>query len=281
MSFIKTEQLSFDYLRRDENNVVTERISALKNINLEIEEGEFVALVGRNGSGKSTFARLLNALELPSEGRIFVDGLNTAEEQNIWEIRQRVGMVFQNPDNQMVASIVDEEVAFGPENIGVPADELPGRVERALNTVHMLDYINESPSKLSGGQKQRIAIAGVLAMQPRCIIFDEATAMLDPQGRDEIIETISELNRAKGITVIMITHYMQEAALAKRMIVFNKGEVVMDDAPRKLFARIPEITELGLELPPAAALAQRLRESGVELATDIISTEELLDALCK
>jgi len=281
MSFIKTEQLSFDYLRRDENNVVTERISALKNINLEIEDGEFVALVGRNGSGKSTFARLLNALELPSEGRIFVDGLNTAEEQNIWEIRQRVGMVFQNPDNQMVASIVDEEVAFGPENIGVPADELPGRVERALNTVHMLDYINESPSKLSGGQKQRIAIAGVLAMQPRCIIFDEATAMLDPQGRDEIIETISELNRAKGITVIMITHYMQEAALAKRMIVFNKGEVVMDDSPRKLFARIPEIKELGLELPPAAALAQKLRESGVELATDIISTEELLDALCK
>ncbi|MBQ0026842.1 MAG: energy-coupling factor transporter ATPase [Lachnospiraceae bacterium] len=281
MEFIKTEKLSYDYIRRDESDMVAERISALYDLNIEIEKGKFIAIIGRNGSGKSTFARLTNALEKPSEGRIFVDGMDTAEEQHLWDIRQRVGMVFQNPDNQIIGTVIEEDVGFGPENIGVPTEQIGRRVQEALRSVGMEAYAKDSPNKLSGGQKQRIAIAGALAMRPSCIILDESTAMLDPQGRREVIQTVSKLNKSEGITIILITHYMDEAVMADDVIVMHDGRAVLHGSPREVFAHKDELTKYGLELPTATRLADKLRAQGLKLPEVVLNESELVEAICR
>ncbi len=281
MEFIKTEKLSYDYIRRDESDMVAERISALYDLNIEIEKGKFVAIIGRNGSGKSTFARLTNALEKPSEGRMFVDGMDTAEEQHLWDIRQRVGMVFQNPDNQIIGTVIEEDVGFGPENIGVPTEQIGRRVQEALRSVGMEAYAKDSPNKLSGGQKQRIAIAGALAMRPSCIILDESTAMLDPQGRREVMQTVSKLNKSEGITIILITHYMDEAAMADDVIVMHDGHAVLHGSPREVFAHKKELEKYGLELPTATRLADKLRAQGLKLPEVVLNESELVEAICR
>lgn len=253
---------------------------ALKDINLNILPGEFVAVIGANGSGKSTLARHLNALLLPSKGCCLVNGMDTVDEARLWDIRQTVGMVFQNPDNQIVAAIVEEDVAFGPENIGVPHAEIRPRVEAALAAVNMSEYAHHAPHLLSGGQKQRIAIAGVLALEPKCIVLDEPTAMLDPRGRREIVETVRQLNQDKGITVVYITHYMVEAMLADRVIVMQEGGIAFQGTPKEVFSRVEELKQLGLEAPLAAELAYYLRRDGCSLPEGIITNEELVGALC-
>lgn len=256
-------------------------IKALAGINLEIGQGEFVAVIGANGSGKSTLARHFNALQRPSEGVCLIEGMDTAVEENLWNIRQHVGMVFQNPDNQIVAAIVEEDVAFGPENIGVPTAEIRPRVEAALTAVGMSDYAKHAPHLLSGGQKQRVAIAGVLALEPKCIVLDEPTAMLDPQGRKEIVTTVKKLNREKGITVVYITHYMEEALQADRIIVMGEGKIKMQGTPQEVFSHVSELYALGLEAPLAAKVAADLRQSGLELQQGIITNEELAESLCR
>ena len=253
---------------------------ALKKVNLHIMPGEFVAIIGANGSGKSTLARHFNALLVPSEGMCLVSGMDTCDESHLWDIRQTVGMVFQNPDNQIVAAIVEEDVAFGPENIGVPGEQIRPRVEAALAAVNMSAYAHHAPHLLSGGQKQRIAIAGVLALEPKCIVLDEPTAMLDPRGRREIVETVRKLNREKGITVVYITHYMVEAMLADRVVVMNNGSIAFQGTPQEVFSRVEELKQLGLEAPLAAELAYYLRQDGLKLPEGIISNEELVAALC-
>lgn len=256
-------------------------VKALDGVDLEIAEGEFVAVIGANGSGKSTLARHLNALLLPTAGRVLVRGLDTAEEKNLWDIRQQVGMVFQNPDNQIVAAVVEEDVAFGPENIGVPGAEIAARVRDALAAVNMSAYAKHAPHLLSGGQKQRIAIAGILALGPRCIVLDEPTAMLDPQGRREIVATVKRLNREQGITVIYITHYMSEAIEADRVIVMEAGHLRFQGTPHEVFCRVDDLQKLGLEAPLAARVAAELRQSGLRLPENIITDEELAQALCQ
>lgn len=253
---------------------------ALDGINLTIGRGEFVAIIGTNGSGKSTLARHFNALLAPSGGVCLVDGMDTMDESKTWDIRQRVGMVFQNPDNQIVAAIVEEDVAFGPENIGVPHEEILSRVTSALATVNMTEYAKHAPHLLSGGQKQRIAIAGVLALEPECIIFDEPTAMLDPQGRRDVVSTVVNLNKKKKITIIYITHKMEEAILADRVIAMQKGHIVMEGTPAEVFGQVEKIHELGLESPLAAEVAAVLRHSGHKLDKNIITDKELAQALC-
>ena len=260
---IEAKNLHYDYIKRDENDNIAEITHAVNGIDLSIDEGEYVAVIGANGSGKSTFARLVNGLILPTDGCVLVGGYDTADEEHTWDVRSLVGMVFQNPDNQIVASVVEEDVAFGPENLGVPSDEIVRRVAAALESVGMSKYADRSPNRLSGGQKQRIAIAGALAMHPKCILLDEATAMLDPIGRREIMEVASRLNREQGMTVINITHYMEEAAMAERIIVLNHGRVAIDGTPAQVFARESELGALGLELPPAAQLMSALRRRGV------------------
>lgn len=253
---------------------------ALKNITAQIRKGGFTAIIGTNGSGKSTLARHLNALFLPTEGELLVDGMNTSDESAVWKIRQKVGMVFQNPDNQLVAAIVEEDVAFGPENLGVPPEEIRERVEQALEKVGMTAYRGQAPSMLSGGQKQRIAIAGVLAMQPDCIVLDEPTAMLDPKGRAEVMATIHELNEKEGITIVLITHFMEEAVTADRVMVIDRGVLQMDGTAREVFSQADKLTEIGLDVPVAADLSRRLRKAGMAVSENCMTDEELGEALC-
>ena len=273
---IKIENLKHYYTDSDGNEV-----KALDGVDLSIEQGEFVAIIGANGSGKSTLARHLNCLLLPTEGRVEVSGLDTMEEKNMWDIRQQVGMVFQNPDNQIVAAVVEEDVAFGPENIGVPGPEIGPRVAKALAAVGMTEYAKHAPHRLSGGQKQRVAIAGIMALEPKCIVLDEPTAMLDPQGRKEIVSTVQKLNKEKQITIVYITHYMVEALAADRVVVMEKGHIRFMGTPREVFSRVDELEALGLEAPLAAKVANELRKSGVKLPNGIITDEELAQALCQ
>lgn len=258
-----------------------QEVKALDGVSLKIEQGEFIAIIGANGSGKSTLARHLNALLLPTDGRVTVDGMDTVDENKVWNIRQKVGMVFQNPDNQIVAAIVEEDVAFGPENIGVPASQIRTRVDKALAAVGMMEYARHAPHLLSGGQKQRVAIAGIMALEPECIVLDEPTAMLDPQGRREIISTVCKLNKEKNITIVYITHYMTEALAADRVVVMDKGNICFSGTPCEVFSRVDELEKLGLEAPLAAKVASELRKSGVKLPENIIKDEELAQALCQ
>ncbi|KGF10993.1 MAG: energy-coupling factor transporter ATPase [Negativicoccus succinicivorans] len=254
---------------------------AIRDVSVQIKRGEFVAVIGTNGSGKSTFAKHLNALLLPTEGDVLVDGISVRDEARVWDIRSRVGMVFQNPDNQIVAAVVEEDVAFGPENLGVPREQLQERVDAALAAVDMTAYRKHAPHMLSGGQKQRVAIAGVLAMQPECIVLDEPTAMLDPRGREEVMHTVQALHDKRGMTVVYITHFMEEAAQADRILVMIKGELVMDGTPREVFADVDRLKELGLDVPVASEVAHDLRAAGLPLREDIITDEELGEALCQ
>lgn len=254
--------------------------AALKHITAQIRRGEFTAIIGTNGSGKSTLARHLNALLLPTDGELLVDGMKTSDESAVWKIRQKVGMVFQNPDNQLVAAVVEEDVAFGPENLGVPSEEIKKRVELALEKVGMTAYKKQAPSMLSGGQKQRVAIAGVLAMQPDCIVLDEPTAMLDPKGRAEVMATIHELNEKEGITIVLITHFMEEAVTADRVLVIDRGVLQMDGTAREVFSRADELTDIGLDVPVAADLSRRLRKAGLAVSEICMTDEELGEALC-
>lgn len=271
---IETKGLKHVYIDTDNNQV-----TALDGIDLQVLPGEFVAVIGANGSGKSTLARHFNALLLPTEGSVKVHGLDTLDETNLWQIRQNTGMVFQNPDNQIVAAVVEEDVAFGPENIGIPTEELKQRVEEALRAVDMLDYREHAPHLLSGGQKQRVAIAGTLALGSNCIVLDEPTALLDPKGRKEILNTMLKLNREQHITVVYITHFMTEAMQADRVIVMDKGQIKFQGTPQEVFSRIDELEKLGLEAPLAAKIAFELRKSGLKLPQGIITNEELAEAL--
>lgn len=275
-SLIEIKNLKHSYIDTDGNE-----IHALNGVSLDIYKGEFLAVIGANGSGKSTLARHLNALLLPTEGKCIVAGMDTADDKNLWNIRQHVGMVFQNPDNQIVAAIVEEDVAFGPENIGVPPAEIRTRVDNALAAVGMTEYAKHAPHLLSGGQKQRVAIAGVLALEPDCIVLDEPTAMLDPRGRIEIVNTVKNLNREKNITVVYITHYMEEAMQADRIIAMEHGVIKMQGKPEEIFTKVKELHALGLETPLAAQAAFDLRQEGIKLADGIISNEELTEELCR
>ena len=276
MEMIQTENLSFSYPAGEG----AQPVPVLKNINLTIERGSIVAILGHNGSGKSTLAKQFNAVYLPSGGKVWVDGLDSADETALLEIRRRVGMVFQNPDNQIVANVVEEDVAFAPENLGVPTDEIRQRVDHALAAVGMTEFTRHAPHLLSGGQKQRIAIAGVIAMEPECIVLDEATAMLDPQGRREVLETVRRLNREKGITIVMITHHMDEAELADRLIVMNRGEIYLDGMPREIFQQAEELCRIGLTVPETVKLLCELRRAGLDVPLDAVSVEECADATC-
>ncbi|MCD7822499.1 MAG: energy-coupling factor transporter ATPase [Oscillospiraceae bacterium] len=279
MSFIDIDNVTFTYTTEDDNGNV-EKNEVLHGISLSVEKGEFVAVLGHNGSGKSTLAKLLNAINLPDSGKVMVAGMDTADESKLFDIRSTVGMVFQNPDNQIVATIVEEDVAFALENIGVEPTEIRRRVDEALKTVGMYDHREHSPSKLSGGQKQRVAIAGVLAMKPDCIVLDEPTAMLDPIGRREIMSTITELNRS-GVTIVLITHYMDEAARAKRVVVMDNGNIIMDDCPKKVFSQVEKLKSLGLDVPQVTELTHELIKCGVKLPEDIIYEDECYEALYK
>lgn len=281
MGIIKADDLVFDYIRRDEEGNVENVTEAVDHVSLDVEQGQFIAILGHNGSGKSTLAKHINAILKPTEGEMTVDGMSTSEEDNVWSVRQTAGMVFQNPDNQIVATIVEEDVAFGPENLGVPTDEIWERVNKALESVNMTMYRGYSPNKLSGGQKQRVAIAGVLAMKPKCIVLDEATAMLDPLGRKEVMSAIIELNKVEKITVILITHYMDEAVLADKIFVMDKGKIAMEGTPRQVFSHVEEIRELRLDVPAATAMAYGLRKTGYNIPKDILTRDELVEAVCQ
>ena len=277
-TMLRTENLTYSYPAGEENEQPT---LALDGVTLAIERGSFTVILGHNGSGKSTLAKTFNAVLLPSGGRVYVDGMDTVDEKLLLEIRRRVGMVFQNPDNQIVANVVEEDVAFAPENLGVPTEEIRRRVDDALRTVGMKKFAKHAPHLLSGGQKQRIAIAGVLAMRPQCIVLDEATAMLDPIGRSEVISTIERLNHDEGITVVLITHHMNEAEHADRVIVMNDGLVVMDGKPREVFTRKKELEDIGLAVPDTVSLLFSLREAGMDVPVDAITVEECADAIAK
>lgn len=253
---------------------------ALKDVTAQIKKGEFTAIIGTNGSGKSTLARHLNALLIPTEGELIVEGMRTSDAGRVWDIRQKVGMVFQNPDNQLVAAVVEEDVAFGPENLGVPPEEIRERVDLALEKVGMTSYRKQAPSMLSGGQKQRVAIAGVLAMKPDCIVLDEPTAMLDPKGRKEVMDTIHELNKTEGITIVLITHFMEEAVTADHVLVIDRGVLKMEGTPREIFSQADKVTEIGLDVPVPADLARRLRKKGMAVSEKCMTDEELGEALC-
>lgn len=281
MRIIKADDLVFDYIRRDEEGNVENVTEAVDHVSLDVEQGQFIAILGHNGSGKSTLAKHINAILKPTEGEMTVDGMSTSEEDNVWSVRQTAGMVFQNPDNQIVATIVEEDVAFGPENLGVPTDEIWERVNKALESVNMTMYRGYSPNKLSGGQKQRVAIAGVLAMKPKCIVLDEATAMLDPLGRKEVMSAIIELNKVEKITGILITHYMDEAVLADKIFVMDKGKIAMEGTPRQVFSHVEEIRELRLDVPAATAMAYELRKAGYNIPKDILTRDELVEAVCQ
>lgn len=279
MGIVKAAKLVYEYIRRDEEENIEEVKRAIDGVDVDIKKGDFVAVLGHNGSGKSTLAKHVNGLLLPTEGTVWVGDMDTRDEEHIWDVRKTAGMVFQNPDNQIIGNIVEEDVGFGPENIGVPTEEIWKRVEESLKAVGMTAYRLQSPGKLSGGQKQRVAIAGVMAMKPECIILDEPTAMLDPNGRKEVIRTIHELNRTEGITVLLITHYMEEAIEADRIIVMDDGRIVMDGQPREIFSRVKELKSHGLDVPQVTELAWELKEAGIPLADGILSREELVEQL--
>ncbi|MBO4416455.1 MAG: energy-coupling factor transporter ATPase [Lachnospiraceae bacterium] len=278
---IRFENVVFEYIRRDEEGNVEGITRALDNVSVHIRRGEFVAVLGANGSGKSTFAKHINGLLTPEEGKVYVGGLDTSDDNNLLKIRQMAGMVFQNPDNQIIAQTVEEDVAFGPENMGVDTVEMQKRVDEALERVGLTAEKYNSPNRLSGGQKQRVAIAGVLAMKPECIIFDESTAMLDPAGRREVVATAHALNKNEGITVILITHYMNEAVDADRIIVMNKGSIVMDGTPRQIFSKTDELKKYKLEVPGITELAYRLRQAGIPMPACVLGEEEFIDAMKK
>lgn len=279
MGIIKTKNLAFEYIRRDEEGNVEGITRALDDINLDVEQGDFVAILGHNGSGKSTLAKHINAILYPTEGTIWVDGKDTAEDENLWDIRQEAGMVFQNPDNQIIGQVVEEDVGFGPENLGVPAKEIWERVEESLKAVGMYEFRKYSPNKLSGGQKQRVSIAGVIAMHPKCIILDEPTAMLDPSGRREVIRAARALNDVEEITIILITHYIEEIIHANKVFVMDKGKVAMEGTPGEIFSRVEELKELRLDVPQVTLLAHELQKSGVAVPDGILTCEELVEAL--
>jgi energy-coupling factor transport system ATP-binding protein len=279
MEMIKVKGLSFEYIRRDEDGNVESINKAIDHVDLEVKKGDFIAVLGANGSGKSTLAKHINAILYPTEGSIWVNGMNTAEEKNLWDIRQSAGMVFQNPDNQIIATVVEEDVGFGPENLGVPTEEIWKRVEKSLEAVGMLEYRHMSPNKLSGGQKQRVAIAGIMAMKPECIVLDEPTAMLDPNGRKEVIATISELNQKENVTVILITHHMDEVIHADKVFVMERGRVVMEGTPREIFSRVEEIKKYRLDVPQVTELAYELKKAGFDLPSGILTVDELVNAL--
>ncbi|MDP4119755.1 MAG: energy-coupling factor transporter ATPase [Bacillota bacterium] len=276
-AFIKAEHVSFHYENEDEHQVVQKNV--LEDLSLTINKGEFVAILGHNGSGKSTLAKHFNAMFLPSDGKVFVDGIDTSDEEKKYDIRTRVGLVLQNPDNQIVASIVEEDVAFGPENLGVPAEEIRKRVDSALKAVEMYEYRMHAPYKLSGGQKQRVAIAGVIAMEPSCIVLDEPTAMLDPRGRNEVLTTIEKLNREKGITIILITHYMDEAVKADRVVVMDEGKILLDGAPREVFSHVEILKKHRLDVPQATELMHRLKSHGVNINEMPLTASECIKQL--
>lgn len=281
MGIIKAKDLVHEYIRRDEEGNVESIQTALDKVSLDVKKGDFIAVLGHNGSGKSTLAKHINAILEPTEGSLWVDGFDTTDEKNIWDIRQRAGMVFQNPDNQIIASVVEEDVGFGPENIGVPTDEIWHRVEESLKAVGMLKYREHSPNKLSGGQKQRVAIAGVMAMQPECIVLDEPTAMLDPVGRKEVLEAVHALNREKGVTIILITHYMEEVVEADHVYVMDSGKVVMQGTPRSIFSQVERLKEYRLDVPQITLLAYELKKAGLDIPDGILTREELTEALKK
>lgn len=281
MNLIDAKNVIFEYIRRDKDGEVDGVTRAVDNVSLDVKQGDFIAILGHNGSGKSTLAKHLNAILHPTEGTVLVDGKDTTDEAYLWDIRQTTGMVFQNPDNQMVASIVEEDVGFGPENMGVPTEEIWERVAESLKSVGMYEYRKKSPSKLSGGQKQRVSIAGVLAMHPKCIVLDEPTAMLDPIGRKEVIRNIRALNEVENITVILITHYMEEAVYADKIFVMDKGSVVMEGAPRDILTQAERLEELRLTVPETVKIANELRSRGVNLRESIIFEDELIDELLK
>ena len=281
MGIIKAKQLVHEYIRRDEEGNVESIQTALDHIDLDVQPGQFIAILGHNGSGKSTLAKHINALLAPTEGSLWVDGKDVTQEENILPVRKTAGMVFQNPDNQIIASVVEEDVGFGPENIGVPTDEIWQRVEESLKSVGMLQYRHHSPNKLSGGQKQRVAIAGVMAMEPKCIVLDEPTAMLDPNGRKEVLHAAHELNRKKGVTILLITHYMEEVVDADYVYVMDKGHVVKQGTPREIFSQVGTLKEHRLDVPQITLLADLLRQSGLDIPLGVLTREELVDAIMK
>ena len=279
MGIVKASKLIFEYIRRDEEENVEEVKRAIDDVDVDIKKGDFVAVLGHNGSGKSTFAKHINGILMPSEGTVWVSGMDTRDEEHIWDVRKAAGMVFQNPDNQIIGNVVEEDVGFGPENMGIPTEEIWRRVDESLEAVGMTAYRLQSPNKLSGGQKQRVALAGGMAMRPQCIILDEPTAMLDPNGRKEVIRTLRELNRVEKITVLLITHYMEEAVHADRIIVMDDGRIVMDGKPREIFSRVKELKSHGLDVPQATELAWELKEAGLPLGDGILGRRELVEQL--
>ena len=281
MGMIRAEKLVFEYDKRDEEGNVIGSHRAIDGVDIDVPQGSFVAILGHNGSGKSTLAKHMNALLIPTEGTMLVDGIDTARETKLWKVRQKAGMVFQNPDNQIIGTVVEEDVGFGPENMGIPTDDIWKRVDDSLEKVGMTAYRYQSPNKLSGGQKQRVAIAGVMAMRPRCIILDEPTAMLDPNGRKEVLEAVRELNRKEKVTVILITHYMEEVIHADRVYVMDSGNVVMQGNPKEIFSQVDTLKKYGLDVPQVTLLAYELKKSGVDVPDGILTTEELVSALCQ
>lgn len=280
MGIIKARKLKYDYFKYDDNGQPAESHTAIDYVDIDIEKGQFISILGHNGSGKSTLAKHMNALLLPTEGTLWVDGTDTAAAEQLWEIRQKAGMVFQNPDNQIIGTVVEEDVGFGPENMGVPTEEIWERVNGSLEAVGMTEFRHRSPNRLSGGQKQRVAIAGVMAMQPKCIILDEPTAMLDPNGRREVLEAVHELNRREGITVILITHYMEEVIDSDKVFVMEQGKIVMQGEPREIFSRVEELKQYRLDVPQVTLLAHELKKAGVSVPDGILTTKELVNALC-
>ena len=279
MEIIKAKNVVYEYIRRDEEGNVEGITKAVNDVSLDIEQGQFIAILGHNGSGKSTLAKHMNAILNPTEGTLWVDGMDTGEEDNIWKIRQTAGMVFQNPDNQIIGQVVEEDVGFGPENMGIPTEEIWQRVEESLRAVGMYEYRKYSPNKLSGGQKQRVSIAGVLAMHPKCIVLDEPTAMLDPSGRKEVIRAVRGLNQVEGVTLILITHYMEEIIHADKVFVMDGGKIAMQGTPREIFSQVEQLKKLRLDVPQVTLLAYELKKKGLPLPDGILTREELLQAL--
>ena len=279
MEMIQTEKLVYEYEKRDEEGNVIGTSRAIDEVDIEVKEGQFIAILGHNGSGKSTLAKHLNAILMPTEGSVWVDGKNTSNPDELWNVRQSAGMVFQNPDNQIIGTVVEEDVGFGPENLGVPTDEIWQRVEESLKAVGMIEYRHHSPNKLSGGQKQRVAIAGVVAMEPKCIVMDEPTAMLDPVGRREVLKTVHKLRKQKKVTVILITHYMEEVVDADKIFVMDHGKVVMEGSPKEIFSKVDELKSYRLDVPQVTILADELRKRGLDIPKGILRKEELVEAV--
>lgn len=279
MGIIKAAKLFYDYVSKDEHDEIEEVIHAVSGVDLDVEAGQFIAILGHNGSGKSTLAKQMNALLVPTGGTLWVKEMDTSQPENVWNVRQTAGMVFQNPDNQIIASLVEEDVGFGPENLGVPTEDICKRVNQSLKSVGMLEYSHHSPNRLSGGQKQRVAIAGVMAMEPECIVLDEPTAMLDPNGRKEVIETVRQLNQEKKVTVILITHYMDEVVHADKVYVMDDGKIVLSGTPREVFSQVKYLKQLRLDVPQVTELAYELRQSGVDVPEGILTIEELVESL--